>query len=469
MSLKAKIIIRLTTTKTLGEREKRIETGKNKEKRLKSLEEVKALHYMNEHTMFSLMKILGSLKSEAIPFNIIEKIEYVFHLLNSKAVQKDVTLVLMTEPCFPKEVNGDRLKFGLVLSVILDYLITRSSKETEIKLYAKVKDLFEGGFMLGFDFEMSKADDETLEDFKTILTSPTTIIDQWKESIHPISQSTQIIKHLGGNVEIPEIDPQTPKAKILVEIPFCTKEFSQDCTPENKIGIYRYERCGEFTKKWTAIIGTPDKTPMLAARKHVGNFPRSITVRNLGNETALKDKIRQAVSKLQPKPGQVVTLSQASIGGLAKQSNSMARVSSKGGDKESIASKFQPEEVIIETKSPAKESDKQSVISSNTKIVIVTNSEIKPQQSEVKVQRPNIDNVRPIDMNEVNAFRYSANQSLENLVEDVKGTITPNPVKKKEGGNKRLFSIMDRIPERGVKKLPATPHNNSGPIDTEME
>eukprot|EP01022_Parablepharisma_sp_SALTPOND_P028477 TRINITY_DN71025_c0_g1_i1.p1 TRINITY_DN71025_c0_g1~~TRINITY_DN71025_c0_g1_i1.p1 ORF type:complete len:633 (+),score=59.43 TRINITY_DN71025_c0_g1_i1:4155-6053(+) len=357
----------------IGDREKRVNTGKNKKKRIQSLEEVKTLQYMNEHTMFSLIQMLGSPKPETTPFYIMDKIEYVMNLFNSKAVEKGVTLILSAEPCFPKEVNGDRFKFELILATMVEYLL-KKTQNGEIKLYARMKYPFEGGFLLGFDFEVIPSKSLSVEDIRNLQALSSSKLEYWKDSAYTINQSLHIIKHLGGELEITD----QPVIKITVELPFLGKESSQECVAENKIGVYRVERPGEFTKKWTAVIGPSETTP--GTRRRSPGLPRSITQKFGADEMVARDKIKLAVSKLQGKTASVLVPN-------GETSTSKLNKNTTFSNKEELLAKIKEEEAtkaMGEVRSEIREDSKKGEVQSEMRSVVKDDSESRSEMKDTQ-------------------------------------------------------------------------------------
>lgn len=263
---------------------------------------------MNEYSIFSLSQMINSSRAGNVSFSIIDKIEYVIDLFSIKAAEKGITLILMKEPCFPKEVTGNKIIFELILATVFKYLVQKVFKG-EIKLYAKVKSPFEGQLLLGFDFECPSNEVLSVGDLKNSLMSSNTVdmapvfpLNTWQNPAHTVEQPALLIKCLNGNFEIPETDSST--IKLEIELPFSTQTSMEVQPPENKINIFRVERQTEFMKAWTHRVGPSELTLSPRIARRLPKITRTPTEKGIDEdivERTAKNKIRMKVSKLSQK------------------------------------------------------------------------------------------------------------------------------------------------------------------------
>ena len=154
---------------------------------------MKSLEYMNAYTMLSLSEIIGNFHNKSQAFNILDNIEYLLNLNSINAIKKKIVFTFTTEACFPKEVSGKKQEFELILATLIEYLIKNMS-DTELKVFAKLKNALEGKFILTFDLMFKQNEILTYKSLQKIFTSNSSLLEIWKDSRFNMNQILKIIK-----------------------------------------------------------------------------------------------------------------------------------------------------------------------------------------------------------------------------------------------------------------------------------
>ena len=213
-----------------------------KEKDSKTLLNARNIYFLNEHSVLYAMQCLNDTKLETECYNIIDSLYYIMELLAVKSQSRKVSLVLGSEACFPKEVSGDRIKFEMLITGLLDYLIEHSS-ESEIKLSAKLKNPDAMGFLLSFEIIASKNEEINAKSLEKIYACKD------KKYTLDLSNCKAIINKLKGNAEFIDND-ESNSLKVYIELPFANRDSSKELMPIPRLNIYETEKMNEYTVRW---------------------------------------------------------------------------------------------------------------------------------------------------------------------------------------------------------------------------
>ena len=207
--------------------------------------------YMNQITIITLNKALGSYKPMISSFNIADKIDYVLDLFSFKAVSKQITFVLAKDPCFPSEVMGFMMIFELIFASTISYLISNLSS-TELKIYTKLCETIENKFILGFSFEFPSNNILSFDNLNKIFELPTSDDETQSKTGLIADKIPMIISYLNGSLSIVKKDNSLLTIEIKLE--FTLIDPSIEMVPLPKINIYRIRPQGNYTKKWNFAL-----------------------------------------------------------------------------------------------------------------------------------------------------------------------------------------------------------------------
>ena len=243
--------------------EKAIEDTNDKSAYSKVYYEAKQVHYRNVNSLMTTSNAFKEYQKEMESFDITKHLSYFLDFYSIPAYEKGITLTLKTDPCFPKEITGEKNKFEFILSSILTHLIANTSRGKEIILEARLKNPSEDGLLLSFEFccPISTSITPRLLDSAIGDTSPTDLISvpefitKWGLAF---VQCRPIIKWLKGDIEIVELSGN--KAGIYLDIPFQNYNGSSQIEPKGAIGFFQTKKINQYTTQWTCPFESPHAT-----------------------------------------------------------------------------------------------------------------------------------------------------------------------------------------------------------------
>ena len=230
------------------------------------LAKAKQIYYNNELIKLAFSKHLKEISCELESFNITHLLHYLMELYSIRAAEREVTLELFVESCFPKSVTAEKRKFELLFSTILSYFLDFSHNDL-IKVYARLKNPIEDGFNLAFEFESSQTE-EIIESNLLHLFSSNENAGQKLTNEHPSNecknsvyskQFKEIVTWIKGNVEIGSREDK--RVFVHLEMPFGifdqTKPNIASIAP---LGVVSSAKVNEYTTRWTLKQEVPVET-----------------------------------------------------------------------------------------------------------------------------------------------------------------------------------------------------------------
>ncbi len=249
--------------------------------------ETKQIFYQNAHSLLVTNGYIEGFVREAESFNITEYLNYLMELHNIAARERGVVLTLKLEPCFPKEVAGERLKFELVLSAILVYLISQTEKEKEIVLEAKLKNPNEDGLLLAFEFSAPLSSRINTEHLGLAMdTTLPSSMDPRKAAAMDfrLGQCRSIVRWLRGSIEVVPVSAQL--FGVNVDVQFANCDNSGPIGRRKSLGLFETNMVNKYTRRWMepVVIHKSEEKEENKLRPTVPNITAQ-----------LKDKILRAV------------------------------------------------------------------------------------------------------------------------------------------------------------------------------
>jgi len=192
--------------------------------------------------------------SNIVTFDISLLLKHSIELYANKALDKDVTISLVSESCFPKEVTGDKTIFELIFNFALKYFISHLYRES-LKISAGLKQTTNSGFLLSFDFECLSGAELTEKSINLafqIKGYENSELSEYKQKNAEFYLEgryfKKLIEFLNGNVEI---GSHADKVYISLEIPFDTSDQFKPKSEIIELNLAPKIKLNDYSIKWT--------------------------------------------------------------------------------------------------------------------------------------------------------------------------------------------------------------------------
>ena len=205
-------------------------------------------YYENEHELIELAKHSKEVSSLIESFNIAQLLRFTMELYTYQAIENNITLELYIEPCFPKEVSGERIKFELMIDYILKHFIEHNSNNT-IRLSAHLNEIFDDIFILTFVFKCNENDSIKEENLKYIFKNRTEYCME-NTSLGAL-HFVEFINILKGGLKVSKDEN---KLSLKVEFPFNVNDSSKPIAKIPLIEIFPKVNIDKCTIKWLKEI-----------------------------------------------------------------------------------------------------------------------------------------------------------------------------------------------------------------------
>ena len=264
--------------------------------------EIKKCYYMNQHSIIYLMNCLNDNSIISENYIIGDCLIYLMEFLSIESHLKNTLLTLETESSFPKEVNGDRMKFETLLVSLMIYVI-RHNTDGNIKLVANLKSIQNDGFLISFTIIAKNLWKESQEELVRVF------IEKDLNSIYTceygirLSNCSLILKYMNGTMDIISVNPNT--LNIVLEIPFKNCISSNEIVEIKKPNFFKSIKINNYSTQWLKELDIKLKntttnildSPLQLFNRH-SNLNRELKQsKSIASQDLVKLEIMKRISK----------------------------------------------------------------------------------------------------------------------------------------------------------------------------
>jgi hypothetical protein len=249
----------------LDKLEENIIAGHEKAYNTQLLCDLTRAYHQNECSLLATMRFMTELQTDVVSFNIIDGLNYLMDLYNVQATQKAVELNLKIEPCFPKELTGEKRKCDLLLSAILSYFLSRCDRGHRICLEARMKQATNEEFLLTFEVSCTMNENVTLGNLRRALNleaganeASILLHDVSEKYGLPLPHCTHLVHWLKGRIEVLEIPPG--RLGVEIELPFANYDSAKEWVATRALKIHDIEKVSGYELRFGHALA-PRKVP----------------------------------------------------------------------------------------------------------------------------------------------------------------------------------------------------------------